>query len=61
MATASPPVLAQRRRSWIAEAWNEYLEDTREAGRSGCYDVVEPWAWRRLEARLADIRRRFPA
>jgi hypothetical protein len=38
-----------------AEAWGRYLDDTRAAGAA--YGEVEPWAWRRLRASLARLRR----
>lgn len=35
-----------------ADAWFEYLESTRNAV---AYEKVEPWAWKRLSARLTAI------
>lgn len=41
-----------------ADAWLEYLDDTRDTiGPS--YGEVEPWAWARLETRLDQIAARY--
>lgn len=39
------------------EAWDGYLEATRETTDFN-YDEVEPWAWSRLNARLLNIQNR---
>lgn len=39
----------------VLEAWAEYLEACRAAGDR--YDVVEVWAWERLQARLKRAKR----
>jgi hypothetical protein len=41
-----------------ADAWFEYLEATRSQASCGRYREVEPWAWARLDQRLAVVRRR---
>jgi len=40
----------------INEAWQEYLEACRTDDLR--YEEVEPWAWKRLRARLRAIKRR---
>jgi hypothetical protein len=39
-----------------SSAWSEYLRTCRDATAER-YDVIEPWAWSRLERRLVLIRR----
>lgn len=41
----------------VRDAWSHYLSATRDLGRQR-YEEVEPWAWDRLQARLARIRKR---
>ena len=40
----------------VRDAWAHYLSATRDL--DGRYEEVEPWAWDRLQARLARIRKR---
>ncbi len=44
----------------VCDAWFEYLESTRYQGAHR-YDEVEPWAWKRLQQRLATIEARRDA
>lgn len=46
------------RRAAAAKAWSEYLLETRRLPAHR-YEEIEPFAWRRLQARLREIVLRF--
>jgi tRNA 2-selenouridine synthase SelU len=52
------PVTKSNCEAAIAEAWDAYLEQTRDK-RGESYQDIEPWAWRQLRYRLAVIKRRL--